>query len=137
MPETPVRDVARIMAVHRVHCVIVGGLRSERLSERTVWGVVSDLDLARAVDSATDTTTAGEVAATEAIMLPRTATLDEAAHLMGAHDTAHVVIVDEHTREPVGVVSTLDVAYALAGLVPRGPGSDVDDVAVSRDAQRR
>ena len=24
-PETPVREVARIMAVHRVHCVVVGG----------------------------------------------------------------------------------------------------------------
>jgi CBS domain-containing protein len=118
MPETPVRDVARMMAVHRIHCVVVGGLRSERLSERTVWGVVSDLDLARAVDSASEETTAGEIAATEAVTLTRTATLDEAAHLMGEHDTAHVVIVDEHNGEPVGVVSTLDVALAVAGLVP-------------------
>jgi CBS domain-containing protein len=118
MPETPVRDVARIMAVHRIHCVVVGGLRSKRMSERTVWGVLSDLDLARAVETATEETTASEIAGTEAVTLPRTATLDEAAQLMGEHDTAHVVIVDEHTGEPVGVVSTLDVALALAGLVP-------------------
>jgi len=118
MPETPVREVARIMAVHRIHCVVVGGLRSDRLSERTVWGVVSDLDLARAVESASEDTTAGEIAATEAITLPRTATLDEAARLMGQHETAHVVIVDEDSGDPLGVVSTLDVALALAGLIP-------------------
>jgi CBS domain-containing protein len=114
-PETPVREVARIMAVHRVHCVVVGGGSG---SEPPVWDVVSDLDLARAVDSATEDTTAGEIAATEAITLPGTATLDEAARLMAQHDTAHVVIVDERSGDPVGVVSTLDVALALAGLVP-------------------
>ena len=37
---------------------------------------------------------------------------------MAQHDTAHVVIVDERSGDPVGVVSTLDVALALAGLVP-------------------
>ena len=111
-PESPVREVARIMAVHRVHCVIVGGLPAG------VWGVVSDLDLASAVESATEETTAGEIAATEAVTLPQTATLDEAARLMAQHETAHVVIVDERTGEPMGVVSTLDVALALAGLVP-------------------
>jgi CBS domain-containing protein len=117
-PETLVREVARIMAVHRVHCVVVSGLRSNGRSERTVWGVLSDLDQARAVESATEDTTAGEIAATEAVSLPRTATLDEAARVMAQHDTAHVVIVDEGSGDPFGVVSTLDVALALAGLVP-------------------
>jgi CBS domain-containing protein len=116
--ETLVREVARIMAVHRVHCVVVGGLRAGDSSERFVWGVLSDLDLARAVESATEDTTAGEIAATEAVSLPRTATLDEAARVMAEHETAHVVIVDEDSGEPLGVVSTLDVALALAELVP-------------------
>jgi CBS domain-containing protein len=114
-PESPVRDVARIMAVHRVHCVVVSGLRA---GERTVWGVISDLDLACAVESATEDTTAGEIAATEVVTLPQTATLDEAARLMAEHETAHVVIVDQRSREPMGIVSTLDVALALAELVP-------------------
>ena len=34
------------------------------------------------------------------------------------HETAHVVIVDERSGDPLGVVSTLDVALALAGLAP-------------------
>jgi CBS domain-containing protein len=106
------------MAVHRVHCVVVGGLHPAHRSESTAWGVLSDLDLARAVESATEDTTAGEIAATEAVSLPRTATLDEAARVMAQHETAHVVIVDEDAGEPLGVVSTLDVALALAGLVP-------------------
>ena len=114
-PESTVREVARVMAVHRVHCVIVAGLPA---GERSVWGVVSDLDLASAVESATEETTAGEIAATEAVTLPQTATLDEAARLMAEHETAHVVIVDGRTGEPIGVVSTLDIALALAGLVP-------------------
>lgn len=115
-PDTPVRDVARIMGVHRIHCVVVTGLRSA--GHGTVWGVVSDLDLARAVECASEDTTAGEIAATEAVTLPPTATLDEAAHVMAEHETAHVVIADERFGDPLGVVSTLDVALAVAGLVP-------------------
>jgi CBS domain-containing protein len=113
-PDTPLREVARMMAVHRIHCVVVGDLRSAE----DEWGVLSDLDLARAVDSATEDTTAGEIAATDPVSLPPTATLDEAARLMAEHDTAHIVIVDAQAGDPLGVVSTLDVALALAGLVP-------------------
>jgi CBS domain-containing protein len=112
--DTLLREVARIMAVHRIHCVVVGDLRSGE----TEWGMLADLDLARAVESATEDTTAGEVAATDPVSLPPTATLDDAARLMAEHETAHVVIVDERSGDPLGVVSTLDVALALAGLVP-------------------
>jgi CBS domain-containing protein len=33
---------------------------------------------------------------------------------MGEHDVAHLVVVDDRA-EPIGVISTLDVARALAG----------------------
>jgi CBS domain-containing protein len=52
----------------------------------------------------------GEIAATVAVTLPRTATLDDAAGLMAEHETAHVVIVNEASGDPLGIVSTLDVA---------------------------
>jgi CBS domain-containing protein len=87
------------------------------------WGVLSDLDLASAVESATEDTTAGEVAATDPVSLPPTATLDDAARLMAEHDTAHVVIVGGRSGDPLGVVSTLDVALALAGLAPAAAGT--------------
>src|SRR5262245_28940076 len=112
--ETSLREVARIMAVHRIHCVVVGDVRAADGE----WSVLSDLDLAGAVESATEDTTAGEIAATDPISLPPTATLDDAARLMAEHEVAHIVIVDPRSRAPVGVVSTLDVALALAGLVP-------------------
>jgi CBS domain-containing protein len=112
--DTPLREVARIMAVHRIHCVVVGDVRSAEGE----WSVLSDLDLAGAVESATEDTTAGEIAATDPVTLSPTATLDDAARLMAEHETAHIVIVDERSGAPLGVVSTLDVALALAGLVP-------------------
>jgi CBS domain-containing protein len=117
--DTPLREVARIMAVHRIHCVVVGDLRSGD----GAWGVLSDLDLARAVESATEDTTAGEIAATDPVSLSPTATLDEAARMMAEHETAHIVIVDRPSGDPLGVVSTLDVALALAELVPAPAGT--------------
>jgi CBS domain-containing protein len=118
--DTLLREVARIMAVHRIHCVVVGDLRS---GERGAWGVLSDMDLARAVESATEDTTAGEIAATDPVSLPPTATFGDAARLMAEHDTAHVVVIDGRSGDPLGVVSTLDVALELAGLVPAPAGT--------------
>jgi CBS domain-containing protein len=117
--DTPLREVARIMAMHRIHCVVVAELRSSD----GAWSVLSDLDLARAVESATEDTTAGEIAATDPVSLPPTATLDEAARMMAEHETAHIVIVDRPSGDPLGVVSTLDVALALAELVPAAAGT--------------
>ena len=37
-------------------------------------------------------------------------TLHHAAQLMAEHQTAHAVVVDSVTGEPVGILSTLDVA---------------------------
>jgi CBS domain-containing protein len=34
---------------------------------------------------------------------------------MSEHEVTHVVVVDRETTRPVGVVSTLDIAQALAG----------------------
>ena len=65
-PETPIAEVARTMVDHRVHAVVVDGIRRDRAGmERLVWGVVSDLDLVARID-ATDalTATAGDMAAT-------------------------------------------------------------------------
>ena len=33
---------------------------------------------------------------------------------MGDHDVAHLVVVDDNNAEPIGVISTLDVARAFA-----------------------
>jgi len=111
-PDTPLSEVARLMSAHRIHCVVVGGLSFE--GTRLVWGVVSDLDLARAL-AAGQELTAGQVAATEPVTASPFDSLAEVARVMGDHDVAHLVVVDAKDGEPMGVISTLDLARAAAG----------------------
>ena len=112
-PETPLGEVARLMGEYRIHCVVVAGLEEDGHGTRLVWGVVSDLDLARAA-SAGGELTAGQVAATEPVTASPADTLATVARLMGDHDVAHLVVVDDKDAEPIGVISTLDVARAFA-----------------------
>jgi hypothetical protein len=37
---------------------------------------------------------------------------------MVEHEVAHLIVVERHSRRPIGVLSTLDVARALAGTSP-------------------
>src|SRR5262245_14471732 len=64
----PLSTVARIMAAHRVHAVVVWNEPS-RNEPPQLWGVVSDLDLIK-IAGVEDTRgrTAGESAATPALM---------------------------------------------------------------------
>ena len=120
----PLGAVVRMMAVHRIHCVVV---RNEAASWTEtpgagLWGVVSDLDLVRIL--VTDgglRRTAGESAATPAVVVGADDPLRRAAELMAARAITHLVVVD-HDARPVGVVSTLDVARAVAGAVPAPVG---------------
>jgi CBS domain-containing protein len=101
--------VARLMADHRVHSVVVTDLPGDA----PLWGVVSDLDLVAAA-SVRDLgeQTAGAAAATPALMIAPDDTLQRATQLMVEHALAHLVVVAG--GRPVGVISTLDVAAALA-----------------------
>ncbi len=122
--ETPLRDVARMMARYRVHCVVVFDEREEADSEGALWGVVSDLDLAAALAlDEIDDRTAGGAAATPVVMIGPNETLGRAAQLMTENSTAHLVVVDPESGRPVGVLSTLDLARVAAGEAtdfPRG-----------------
>lgn len=117
--ETPIRDVARMMAKQRVHC-IVAAEESEDDGERRLWGVVSDLDLVSAASAGSvDDLTAGGTAVTPVLMVSPDDTVEHAAQLMAEHAVSHLVVVDSHHSRPVGVVSTLDVAALLAGPLRR------------------
>jgi CBS domain-containing protein len=65
------------------------------------------------IDCEADEATAGELAAGEVIVMKPSDTLEHAAQLMAEHETAHAVVVDD--GQPVGIVSTLDVARFAAG----------------------
>jgi CBS domain-containing protein len=112
-PETSLRDVAQMMATHHIHCVVVTDIAGRGNGERS-WGVLSDLDLARAAGPDAADRTASETAATELVTVAADDTLSRAAQLMGEHDISHLVVVQSTTGKPVGVLSTLDVAGVLA-----------------------
>ncbi len=119
--ETPLRNVAHMMARYRVHCVVVFDAREETDSEGALWGVVSDLDLAAALalDEIEDRT-AGGAAATPVVMVGPDETLARAAQLMTENSTAHLVVVEPESGRPVGVLSTLDLARIAAGSEATG-----------------
>lgn len=106
------RGVARIMAAHRVHCVVVKG--DDAPGEDVLWGVVSDLDLVSAAYARDlDEQTAEGSAATPVMLVSRDETLARAAQLMTAHALSHLIVVDPTHGTPIGVLSTLDIADAL------------------------
>src|SRR5512132_3192185 len=88
---TPLRVVARMLAAHRIHAVIV--FAENRAAEPSEWSVVSDIVLVSPDD-----------------------TLDHAARLMVENKTTHLIVVDPRSVRPMGVLSTLDVARALGEL---------------------
>lgn len=103
--------VAQLMARTRVHCIVV---TDELEDGDSLWGVVSDLDLvAAATVHDLGEQTAGATAATAAITVSADETIQRAAQLMTEQAIAHLVVVDTG-RRPIGVISTLDVAAALA-----------------------
>ena len=104
------REAALLMASRRVHCLIVRGAGSG-------WALLSDVDLIRAMaDGSFDSATAGEAASGEMVIVSPDATLADAARLMKRHASTHLVVTGRGTGAPVGVLSTLDLAAALAGL---------------------
>lgn len=58
-------------------------------------------------------TTAGEIAATEALTVDATDDLATVCGLLADHACTHVIVVERD--RPVGVVSTLDLVSAFAG----------------------
>ena len=105
-PTASLREVAELLADHSVHCAVVAGD-----PERTMWGIVSDLDLVRALGSPV-ALAAGNLAALDVVTVAPDDELKHAAQLMAEHEVAHLIVVED--GNPVGVLSTLDVARAAA-----------------------
>lgn len=111
-PSTPLSAVAALMHGNRIHCVVVDGIVAEGTGERLVWGVVSDLDLARAILMADGDVPAGRIATTEALTVDADEDLESVCSVLVDHAASHAVVVEG--ERPVGVVSTLDIARAFA-----------------------
>jgi CBS domain-containing protein len=119
-PGDPLRTVARLMATYRVHAVFVTAHRDGEEGDR--WGVVSDVAVLRAArEGSIDELTAGAIVETPVLSVSSSNELDAVADLMVERGLSHVVVVERHTKRPLGVLSTLDVARALAGFPERHP----------------
>jgi CBS domain-containing protein len=113
--DAPLSAVARMMAAHRIHCVVVrNGAAGWGDPGAGLWGVVSDLDLVRLLAAdAVDGRTAGQSAATPALLVRERDSLQEAARVMADNEVTHLVVVN-HAARPVGVLSTLDILHVLS-----------------------
>jgi CBS domain-containing protein len=113
-PETRLRTVARMMATYGVHAVYVFDYGDEADETVELWGLVSDLDVVAAACGDIDRRTAGGTAVTPLVTVTSSQPLYEAAELMAQKGISHLAVLDAQTRRPVGVISTLDVARAIA-----------------------
>jgi CBS domain-containing protein len=115
-PETTLAELARTLAAHRIHCVIVG--RFEHQEERdSPWGIISDLDIVAAAARDDHERTAWSVARTALVTISPDDSLKRAAEVMAEHEVSHLVVVHPESGHPVGVLSTLDIAGVLARSV--------------------
>ena len=106
-PDTALREVARMMATYSIHSVVVAAM-----PEGAPVGMISAVDVA--AGAATPDAPARSVARTKVLTVNPEHPLERAAQLMAEHDVAHLVVVQPHSGDPVGIVSALDVAGALA-----------------------
>jgi CBS domain-containing protein len=112
-PDLPAATVARMMATHHIHAVVVEGIHHDSVrGERLTWGIVSDTDLLRAAREGIEDLTVVEIAATEPVTVEASLPLVDALRLMDEHETTHLIVSDG--GRPVGILSTLDIAGVLA-----------------------
>lgn len=119
-PETPLRTVARMMATFGVHAIFVFEHTDEDDEDPQLWAVVSDLDLVAAAELDLDALTAGGTAVTPLVSISADSAIAEAGSLMAQYGIAHLAVTEPDSSRPIGVISTLDIARAIAaGLGPR------------------
>ena len=120
--DTPLRTVARMMATYRVHAILVTAHGEEELPGGVPWGIVSDSDLLRAAEVGDlDEQMSRAIAASPVLIVATSDELARAAQLMVEHEVSHLVVVEPRSARPVGVLSTLDIARALAGFPETHP----------------
>jgi predicted transcriptional regulator len=108
MPDASLEEVAWLMANNRVHAVVVVD------DEAPQPPVISDVDLIGAAASGRfDRLSAGDIAGTEALSVHDDEELGRAAQLLSDHAVSHLIVRDRR-QVPTGIISSLDVARALA-----------------------
>ena len=112
-PETHLAGLAQTMVSHLIHCVIIGRFEGEDESDRP-WGIVSDLDVVATAARDAPEEMAWSVARRAPVTITADDSLRHAAETMAEHQLAHLVVVQPESGQPLGVLSTLDIAGVLA-----------------------
>jgi CBS domain-containing protein len=120
--DSSLRTIARMMATYRVHAILVTAHGEDEFPGGGRWGIVSDVDLLRAgEESDIDDVQAHTVAEQPVAVIASSEPLRRAAALMVERGVSHVIVIESRSGRPVGVLSTLDVARALAGFPEQHP----------------
>jgi len=106
-PDTPARELAAMMSSLRIHAVAL------RAGPRQAPALIADRDVVASIAEGADPQ-AHQLASGSAPTISRAQTLRDAAKLMTAHRAAHLVVVNEASGHPVGVLSTTDILQAYA-----------------------
>jgi CBS domain-containing protein len=113
-PEATLKEIARVMSAHMVHCIAVMGVAHDTFGESLVWGLISDMDLVRARVHGIGDETARTLAQQPIISITPATPLREACELMLTHTVTHLVVIEPESQGPIGILSTLDVAAMIA-----------------------
>ena len=108
-PEASLRDVARIMVSHQIHCAILGYAHVGESPS----GIVTDMDLAAAATTDMSKLSARDVASQPVTVLADEA-LARATQLMVDEGCTHLLVLQPLTGQPAGVLSALGIAAVIA-----------------------
>lgn len=123
-PDVPLDEVAALMTEHQIHCVVVlAPSVDDAAPAYRRWGVLSDLDLVTAAPWGPEVAGAGAIAASPNAVIRAGESLAAAAQLMSEYSTTHLLVTEDGVDEPVGILSALDVARAIAGAQTTTPRS--------------
>lgn len=104
------RAVAQSMAANRVHSVIV----RDAPNGVDGWGLVTDAVLVDALAAGRLDASAGDVASAPVVTARLDQPLLDAVRLMQKGRATHMLVVDPDSRQPLGVLSGLDLAATWA-----------------------
>jgi predicted transcriptional regulator len=112
-PDATLRTVAGLLAAHRIHAVVVAG------TNERAGAVVTDRDVIYSHSRGElDRVTAQKAATEPTVTVRPDADLRHAAELMARFGTSHVVVTEVGGGVPIGILSSLDIAEAVAASPP-------------------
>ena len=120
-PETPLRNVARLMATHRVHAIFVFDYGYEDDETTELWGLVSDLDVAAAACGDIDKWNARDSAVTPLVTVASDSTLERAGST--SRGRSHADERPQRERRGAGI-ARVEVTLALVRRTRRRARGD-------------